>query len=231
MPVLRSARQTVLFPRKPAIIVSGGVSVTAIGTKNYTANGGGLTSKTIASGLINVPVGKTNTALLAMMWEANAAADFSGTTVTWNGSTMTLVGQATGGTGRLAMFGMLNPPTGDNQLVIGSWAAPGELFVDALAFDGVTQASVAAAFAHFTSNTNTARLAVTSQVNDFVVCMQANTTTLVIDPTALTGMPDNTTGAVISAGGNYAAGASSVSLGTSSGNVPLVNIGCDVVHA
>ena len=180
-----------------------------------------LTSLTIASG--------SNRALLATLL-LDSANDTP--TLNWdNGGTpqaMTSIGFIAAGSGRLWFFGLIAPTTG-NLTLRASWSTSQGAMLHAIAFEGVDQTSVAVAFPHFTSDTQssaTPAIVITSATGNFTVGVACSSN----DPTSPTQTENFFNDQIgLSSDGSRATGAATVTHQWSLTSTTWQTIGVDIL--
>lgn len=188
------------------------VSVDATGTKSY------FTSSTSVN-YTGLTVGSGSNRALVVSLEFDTNGTVSGISATWdNGGTNQSMTQLAfidnGGTRPSALFGLVNPTSGNKTLHV-SWTTATPVFVVGMSFAGVVQTSAATAFPHQATNTNVATVSVTSATGNMVMGSAATGGSLA-GITGTTIYSDNTSGSIINAFANYDNGAASVTIGEGS---------------
>lgn len=93
--------------------------------------------------------------------------------VTYGGVTMTSLGAAGSGFCRMAMYGLVNPPAGSNQVAV-TLAAADQVVVAAISFNGVAQTSSVGTFNSATGSSNTSSVAIASATGELVQDTHSN---------------------------------------------------------
>ncbi len=135
---------------------------------------------------------------------------------------MTLIGtiNASNNFATAQLYGLIAPTSGNKTLRLNysnSTLNNNEAWIDAIAFTGVSQTGGATSFPGFTSADTGTTVAVTSATGDFVVASWSPSGAPT--PTGTTIFNDHTSGSFINAAANYDAGAATVNIGMSSGNM------------
>lgn len=181
-------------------------------------------------------VGTITNGVLAIFVNYNANAALTGSSVTWNGSSATLVGnQHSGGatSAGTAIFCLKAPAAGSNTLVVSITATSlNEIHAIAASFSGADQTTPCKNYNSTTDQVaTTASVTVTSAVGDIPAAVQAQSD---VNVNSVNGTPiliDNT-GPTNSISGNYGVGAASVSLtATGSGSATWQSSGIDIAAA
>lgn len=171
----------------------------------------------------NLTVGSgANRALLVMVaWSTTVP---TGITVTWdNGASnqaCTLItnashGSATGGNRSVQLYGLVAPVSGNKTLRV-AWTGAADVYVDAIAVTGADQTGGATTFPNGTSANGatgpgaTNGVTITSAVGDYVIAAHVTPTNAVSSVNQTQAFINNSA-AGISAGGNRAVGAATVS--------------------
>jgi hypothetical protein len=195
-----------------------GLTVNANGVSKFQANGASFSG----SGLINVKAG-THTALLVVVTRADGANSNldAGVTVTWDAGgsnqTMTLIASkyvtVSHTKDRVAqIWGLRAPTVGDKTLSITWTNAAADNLIQAVAFDGVEQASDGAAFPHSNNGASVTTIAVTSAVGNFVVGAICDSNGVDIPLPTSIGY-DVVSNTVANSGAQYIVGAASTTVG------------------
>jgi hypothetical protein len=185
---------------------------TAVTSLSYT----GLTVATGTHSAIVVTLGwdapATTPTAMSMIW------DSGGTNQAMTRIITSDTGAHTGAQSEL--WGLVNPTVGNKTLAL-SWTSAARVFVSSMAFDGVDQTGGATSFPNSVFNAGAATLNVTSIVGRKVMCCAVSNSA----PGAITGTTifyDGVSGTVVYAYANYDNGAPSVTIGSASGNGPIV---------
>jgi hypothetical protein len=175
----------------------------------------------------------SNLALIVGLCVGGSSTGFS---VKWDtagaNQTMTLIGSKASSDSaiQVLLFGLVNPTPGASKTITATWTTANNCAIDAIAFTGVNQTGGATSFAHATSANGTGTAAstgaITSSVSDYV-CAGITAATV-----ALNSVDHTSWWTVSSTGGNYSAGASTVTLGgTFASSCNWAAFGVDVVAA
>lgn len=207
-------------------------------------NVNGVSPLTISNMTIGASL--TNGALSVMvMCSITAGALPPGLTVTWdsggtNQNCTQVVGTVIADSGPpcgAAMYGRLNPTSGNKSLVL-AWTGGGsfEVHACAISFTGVDQTSPAVAFPHGAHNNangaSPATVTITSAAGNMVVACHTQNFSAWGAVSGTTLATDGVTGPNLGVVSNYANGAPSVAMTAAfTGTGPWSSIGCDVLAA
>lgn len=154
--------QTV-FP--PGVTLSRGALDPAVGGGacaggTVTFDASGFTANSGASPSTSTPitVGSGSNRALAVYVNQRTGTLVSVSSVTWNGTNMTLIGTDTSAAGTDTIYGLVNPAAGANNLVV-TFVGGGTVSVAAMSVTGACQTGGATTFTNYTVNSSTSALA------------------------------------------------------------------------
>ena len=166
--------------------LSGGtqtISAVAGSTTNFSS---GQTVSSLTTNYNSGSTGSDRILMVGISYRNNATGTPTVSSVTYGGQTLTQVGgAATGTSGQMYIFSLLNPPTGANNLVVTWSAALSEgAVVGAVTYAGVSQAAPTG-FVSATGSSTTPSVTVTSGTGQLVFGVVAGRTTSAYTPAGL----------------------------------------------
>jgi hypothetical protein len=191
----------------------GSVSVKEVGTQAFQSNSNSFTKTPI-----NVTA-VTNSALVCELVRVHGSNNvIAGVAMTWNGVSMTLRQSQVSSAGTLEgvfLFGLRNPATGTQNLVVSGTNVAADNFVNCVSFENVNQTSDALAFPNPQGATVTASLNISSAAGHIAVGVFLSHSSLgTIIPTIV--LSDSVSGSITNAGGDYVVSSgASTTVGTS----------------
>jgi len=198
------------------------ITVNATGSKLW--QGTAVTSQTYTG--ITIAAGTHIALVVTLGWDAPATTP-TAMTMTWDsgGSNQAMTRIITSDTGSHAgsnseLWGLVNPAVGNKTLAL-SWTSASRVFISSMAFNGVDQTGGVTSFPNSVFSASATTVSVASAGGRKVMCCGVSNSY----PGAITGTTifyDGTSGTVVYAYANYDNGATSVPIGSASGNGPVV---------